>query len=885
MAERSVWQSWGATLALAIGLTLIFWLPIWCGAGFVGGDVYSYFFPQKVVYAEALKSGELPLWNPRAGFGYPLLAESQTGVFYPINLLLYRVLEVHTAYHVSFLLHYVLAFVFATLAARRMGISQGSAWLTALIYVYGWFPPRTCVEWAIIGGTWLPLSLWCVESFLATRLWRHAIGLSFVLCVQLLAGHFQIAWFTLLLLATYVPARLWWFRDAKKSLRSEISKPKSQISNLKSQISKPKSQSPNLKSQISKPKSEISNLKSQISNLNSVVPDNRRADGRPPPDDLPSAQPVRGLTPTGSPDWQMAAVAYCALLCGLGLAAVQLLPTYELKQRSQRATVGRDHELDFGAIPPYYWSQLVWPSHWYSPITNREEFFSKHPPLGHARTNSTEAHLYYGLASDTLLAVWMSWFITRLGRSRPTQREFYSAIRQLGQAGFWCLIQGASLLYTTGWLLPITRYLPGFSFFQGPGRYGLLTSWSTAMLVGLIVDGQAFANRVGSSPPLPETREPPRWLAVAMLVGVAWALVSAWFLAEDSDFVAAEAGMPHPLVVIGSIVLTAGPVLALAIAGILAAVVGAWLVWRSGVVTSGWRLLFVVLFVATTLEFWLVSRLVTFTQMVDSPPLTLLEQSPVRRMLLDAVKTRPTLRLFAPGANLPTTLGVSSAPIYLTFGPAEYVDDKRMLPPAPEGVKTAPATHAQLDWMRRSGVTHVLCFEPPPNDFASLKLVWQGDDPFLNRAWGRSRQPLFLYEIEDAPGRLQWRRADGSSRKNSDILPESQAEHDTSWGAKYTGLVTCLTQSDEAGLLMLADLDYPGWNVEIDDQPAAIQRVDGIFRGVAVPAGGHVVTWKYRPRSVFFGAVISVATLLLLAAVAHVRFWHPRRFSDQVPKL
>jgi hypothetical protein len=830
MAERSAWQSWGATLALAMGLTVIFWLPIWCGAGFVGGDVYSYYFPQKVVYAEALKSGDLALWNPHAGFGYPLLAESQTGVFYPFNLLLYRVLDVHTAYHVSFLLHYVLAFVFATLAARRLGISLGPAWLTALIYVYGWFPPRTCVEWAIIGGTWLPAALWCVESFLATRRWRYAIGSSFVLCVQLLAGHFQIAWFTLLLLAAYVPARIWWFRDEKDSLRSEIS-----------------------------------NLKSEISNLNSAAPDNRRAEGRQPSDDRQSSPHVRGLTPTGSPDWRMAAVAYGAMLCGLGLAAVQLSPTYELKQRSQRATVGKQHELDFGSIPEAYLTQVFSPSRWYSPLTDREDFFRKNPPLGHARTNSTEAHLFFGLASFTLFAVWGFWLTFRILFNCPT-RNAKSTLKQLGHpVVFWLLIEWITCSYTTGWLLPITEHLPGFRYFQGPGRYGLLASWSTALLVGLIVSGKAFAIRFGSSTDAHESAEPPRWLAVVMAAGAAWALVSAWFLAKDSDFVAGEAGVPHPMVVVGRFVLTAAPVLVMVLAGIVVSGLGAWLVWHRDMAKTGWRLLFAVVFVATTMEFWLVSRLVTFTQMVDSPPLKLLEQSPVRRVLLDELKTRPTLRLFAPGANLPSTLGLSSAPIYLTFGPEEYVDDKLMLPRAPEGAKTTPATREQLDWMRRSGVTHVLGFEPLPNDLASLKLVWQGDDPFLNRAWGRSGQPLFLYEIEDASGRVRWQDS-GTGEVDAGALTLTSA----TWSANSVELTVNVRRD---GLVSLADLDYPGWSVSVDGRSAESIRVAELFRGVSVSAGEHRLDWTYRPRCVVFGAAISVATLLLLAAVALVRFF------------
>ncbi len=57
--------------AAAIGFTLLFWWPLACGGGLVGGDTYRYFLPQKVVYAELLHRHELPLWNSWVGFGYP----------------------------------------------------------------------------------------------------------------------------------------------------------------------------------------------------------------------------------------------------------------------------------------------------------------------------------------------------------------------------------------------------------------------------------------------------------------------------------------------------------------------------------------------------------------------------------------------------------------------------------------------------------------------------------------------------------------------------------------------------------------------------------------------------------------------------------------------
>lgn len=775
MQTERRWLSGLATCGLALGLTLVFWWPIWHGAGFVGGDIYSYFFPQKVIYSEALQAGELPLWNDRAGFGYPLLAESQTGIFYPPNVLLYRMLDPHSAFHVSFLLHYFAAFVFATAAVRRMGLSLLSAWLAALVYVYGWFPARTCVEWAIIGGTWLPAALWCAESFLATRLWRFAIGLSGVLAVQLLAGHFQIAWFTLLLLTAYVPARLFWIGD--NSLRS----------------------------------------------------DSGSGDSQP--------RPRRGL-----------AIVVAAMFCGLGLAAVQLLPTYELKQRSQRATVGKEHELDFGAIPPWYWSQVFHASHWYSPLTDREAAFAESPPLGHSRTNSAEAHLYFGIAPWLLALVSVTSLLRDTARRQRVDRTML----------FWTIVAVVSGLYTSGWLLPLTQFLPGFSYFQGAGRYGLLTTFAVAVLAASVLD------RFLREPELTRRQ------MVLLLTGIVWSL-GVWFLlGDDTAAVVAEAHVPNPLS--PSLIHDASesPLGSLMMIGIAVAIVLAisFALWRWSRQSASWDgrvALIGLLLLTTSIEFWTISRLVTFAPMVASPPMKSLEQSPVRRELQAAAKARPTLRLFAPGANLPSTLGVSSAPIYLTFGPAEYVDDSLQLPRV-EGTTVVPASREQLDWLRRCGVTHVLSFEPPALA-SELTLVWSGDDPFLNRAWGRVGQPLFLFEIPQGLGRLQFQSLDGEPRDASSWrISEFRSS---------TNSVSCSIETQQSGRLMLADLDDPGWSVTVDGRPATTTRVAGQFRSVTLEAGSHRVVWSYRPRAVLWGATISLGTLLFLAAVAHVRFWHP----------
>jgi hypothetical protein len=381
---RELWRAVGA-LGVGTALTLVFWFPLWRGGGPVGGDVYYYTLPQKAFYAQCLKEGGLPLWNNLVGNGYPQLAESQTGALYPPHLLLYGLLDLGWAYHGSLLLHYVLCFVFCWLFARVLGLATLPSFFAALVYTYSWFPPRISLEWSILGGAWLPLALWSAERFLQRRLWRHAMGLAVVLSLQMLSGHFLVAFLTQLLLVAFVPLRLLWAGQ-----------------------------------------------------------------------DLPREG---GMARSRAVLTLAIAVAGSYLL-----AAAQLVPTWELKQHSQRATVTQEHNPGYGYIPPRYLAQIVAPWHWY---LDEEPFQATADPTG-PRTNRVEAHLYFGLL-PLLLAGFGTWRAAREKRR---------------QVMLWLVPGGAAVVYSTGCLVPLTNHLPGFSYFEGPGRYGIITTLAVAVLAG-----------------------------------------------------------------------------------------------------------------------------------------------------------------------------------------------------------------------------------------------------------------------------------------------------------------------------------------------------------------------------------------------------------------
>ncbi len=70
--------------------------------------------------------------------------------------------------------------------------------------------------------------------------------------------------------------------------------------------------------------------------------------------------------------------------------------------------------------------------------------------------------------------------------------------------------------------------------------------------------------------------------------------------------------------------------------------------------------------------------------------------------------------------------------------------------------------------------------------------------------------------------------------------------------------------SSTPAILDVSQVDYPGWQANLDDQPTPILRANLALMAVALPAGDHVVRFRYQPITVIAGALISAVMLLIL---------------------
>jgi hypothetical protein len=90
------------------------------------------------------------------------------------------------------------------------------------------------------------------------------------------------------------------------------------------------------------------------------------------------------------------------------------------------------------------------------------------------------------------------------------------------------------------------------------------------------------------------------------------------------------------------------------------------------------------------------------------------------------------------------------------------------------------------------------------------------------------------------------------------------------------------TKSRHPRFLVVSDVYYPGWVAAIDGMPTRIFRTNYALRGVMIPEGEHMVSFQFRPRSLFLGAILSgLSTFLIIIAGIVVYYRHRNELGNR----
>ncbi|MFT5131181.1 MAG: hypothetical protein ACI8W8_004817 [Rhodothermales bacterium] len=183
-----------------LGIFTILSLPYLQGDVHAGYDLREQFIPWRVAWSVALERGELGLWNPFLGRGFPHHGEGQTGLLHFEHWAAYRFLPVQLAIVLELLLVYPFAFLGMALFLRSSQLRGTSVVVGAGCFTFSTF---VFSHSAHVNMIWiyahLPWCVWALWRGCATGKPRWGALMGLLYASMLLLGHPQMLWMNSLL--------------------------------------------------------------------------------------------------------------------------------------------------------------------------------------------------------------------------------------------------------------------------------------------------------------------------------------------------------------------------------------------------------------------------------------------------------------------------------------------------------------------------------------------------------------------------------------------------------------------------------------------------------------------------------------------------------------
>jgi hypothetical protein len=775
-------------------------------AVFSGHDIQYYFYPYHVAAARLIADGHPPLWNPHAFGGFPMLGDGQTALLYPPNwLFLLPGLPPALALSWAILLQFSIAGLGTYGFARALGLGRAAGFVAAVAYAFGGFMTARIIHLSILAGAaMLPVVLLGIERALR-------------------AGAQRPRWFALAAVAV--------------ALQLVAGHPQVPIYTL-------------------------------------------LAVGL-----LVAVRAVEGCVETIG--WRplltvpLRAVGIYAL--GGALAALQLLPWAELAALSPRAAGATFFFVFERSKNGADWLLYLFP---YLFGALRPGPYDVVPHIG-VGIRVWEQSTYVGILPLALAAIGLAGLFARWHtRGTADAPASHSWGRRFSLA-FLALLLLLGVVLAAGWNTPFATYtyaLPVLGRLRDVERAAVLVSFALALLAGcglqrLLDAGEATGERAW--------RRGLTLLAAVTLIlplGVVW-LASRATLPPgliDRGFVPAELTLLR--------LNRANALLPLLLAGYSAAFLLIWgraarstfrpqLTWlATGLVLLDLGL-FAVAFHATA-DPRLYERV--------PPVATFLRQQP--GLFRTAV--------YLPGNQLAEReaqerLAVSWGMVYglqdingfNSLQPRRYTD--YLFGPQQADVSYGNLTDTSLfadssPVLSSLNVKYLIVprgAEPQAGLGDAYRLVWEDRAVRVyenDRAYPRAYFVTTTFPAPAAPDTLTIVTSPGfDGRRDALVEGATTLPPDTPLAegervvitAYAPDQITLRATATVPRLLVLSEMDFPGWRATIDGQAVPIHRTNYLYRGVIVPPGEHTIEFIYRPASVRNGLIISTLALTLIAAL------------------
>lgn len=738
---------------------LFFIFPLLRGKAIFWGLPSLQFIPWRHYAWSLMREGILPLWNSLNGMGAPLLANYQLALFYPPAFPLILLDEIWgtagLAWGLTLLVPVHLAWGAAgmTRFLRQLGVGYRGQLIAGLAFgMSGYLVARGSFFSIIWVAAWLPWVMCWIDKVAAASEGRgrlcESLVLSLLMAMLLLAGHAQIAWYSLLL------AGLWYlFRI------------------------------------------------------------------------IQTREPRLVIKKVGI----LAVIGVGAVL----MAAIQLIPTFEYLQQSQRASA-----YDIETAMVYSFSPLRLLGY----LT--PELFGN-PGLGDFWGYAAywEDAIYIGLAPFILALTTIGWVLLKKHRGNSYR----------GVASFLWSITLVGVIMALGANTPVFpwlyRHVPSFDMFQAPARWMIWPTFSLAVLAGLAADSWAapsmkkkvILNLVAFG-----------GIILAISAGAASLVLASW-----------EPGLFRGLIFFG-----------------LTAAVTAFVTRRIPAEPSSgkWGILAVMLIV---IDLFAASALLNPTAPADiwsaeNGQLTEINQTRDGSRVWVNPTTEQKVKFdwffkFDDFMNRSEWYGLRSSqlPNINLLDEIPYVNNFDPLLPAryaswrDELAGQTPLIQHQ--WLSRAGAGAEII--PDPAELRQTTVI-----PIPS-------EPRFVWfpcaSMVDSPEEaldLVRRQVQAGEVSNCLVVegdnPQASVDGPIGEGEVKLRLdspnrIALEVNSTHPGWVLIRDSWFPGWQVKVDDQDSVLYPADYLFRAVFVPDGNHHIELEYRPASFVGGGSVSLLSWVL----------------------
>lgn len=185
-------------------------------------DLISQIYPWKHLVISGWSQLQIPLWNPYSFSGTPLLANYQSAVFTPFNLLFFP-LPFIDAWSILVLLQPLLTGIFMYLFLRSLLVSKTGSLISAVSFMFcgfitTWMGYAT-LSYAIL---FLPLALFAIEKYFITLKKIYLLLLSLTIPLSFFSGHFQISLYFFLFTSIYLIFKIFSSKEKRRGVNAVI---------------------------------------------------------------------------------------------------------------------------------------------------------------------------------------------------------------------------------------------------------------------------------------------------------------------------------------------------------------------------------------------------------------------------------------------------------------------------------------------------------------------------------------------------------------------------------------------------------------------------------------------------------------------------------------